>query len=169
VLQCDAPQGNHRDHRAAANARADGKRNFSGWSSFVVVLNVFAAIVIHCAIMIAEILLPPTRHCFESFVMQGVVWKKMGTAEPGSMFGFSSFADGDGTSETTVVVNGSSAILLKIPPPPPLPGKMVPSELSDLAAALALQESQDISEFLARERLRAVEQRSSQLKVRAWM
>jgi hypothetical protein len=93
----------------------------------------------------------------------------MAVAEPGAIFGLSSFVENGGVCATTVVVNGSSAVLLKIPPPPPPPaGKPVASELLELASTLALQETQEIHMFLQRERCRPVaHQGNLHFKVRA--
>lgn len=81
----------------------------------------------------------------------------MAVFEPGTMFGFGSMLCNGSVSEATVVVSGAAAVLLKLPPPPPgAPGKEVASELLELAAALAEQETRDIAEFWARERARPV-------------
>jgi hypothetical protein len=70
------------------------------------------------------------------------------------MFGFGGLLSNGSASEATVVVSCATAVLLKLPPPPQAAGKEAASELWELAATLAQQEADDVSEFWARERAR---------------
>jgi hypothetical protein len=88
-------------------------------------------------------------------LLQGTSWKKMADAVPGAMFGFCAFVSGGGVAQCSVMVDGPRAVVLKIPPPlQQAADHNAVFELHEFAAECFRRESEDIAQFLAKERCR---------------